>query len=35
MLAINPRLGYKPAWTNTIWEIGIADARRYIEGAST
>lgn len=32
MLAINTRLGFKPAWANTIWEVGIADARRYAEG---
>jgi GNAT superfamily N-acetyltransferase len=29
MLAINTRLGFKPAWAESIWEIGIADARRY------
>jgi GNAT superfamily N-acetyltransferase len=33
MLAINTRLGFKPAWVETIWEIGIADARRYAEGS--
>ena len=31
MLAINTRLGFKPAWAQSIWEIGIADARRYVE----
>lgn len=31
MLAINTRLGFKPAWAESIWEIGIADARRYVE----
>ena len=33
MLAINTRLGFKPAWADTIWEVGIADGRRYIESA--
>lgn len=33
MLAINTRLGFKPAWADSIWEVGIADARRYVEGA--
>jgi mycothiol synthase len=33
MLAINTRLGFKPAWAESIWEVGIADARRYVEGA--
>jgi mycothiol synthase len=31
MLAINERLGFKPAWADSIWEVGIADARRYVE----
>jgi mycothiol synthase len=31
MLAINTRLGFKPAWAESIWEIGIADARRYLD----
>ena len=31
MLAINTRLGFKPAWADTIWEVGIVDARRYVE----
>jgi mycothiol synthase len=31
MLAINTRLGFKPAWAESIWEVGIADARRYVE----
>jgi mycothiol synthase len=30
MLAINTRLGYKPAWAESIWEVGIADARAYV-----
>jgi hypothetical protein len=34
MLAINTRLGFRPAWASGIWEIGIADARRYVEGAA-
>ena len=33
MLAINTRLGFKPAWSVAIWEIGIADARRYARGS--
>jgi len=34
MLAINTRLGFAPAWATIIWEIGIADARRYAEGGT-
>ncbi len=34
MLAINTRLGFKPAWAESIWEVGIADARRYVAVAS-
>jgi mycothiol synthase len=30
MLAINTRLGFRPAWANAIWEVGIVDARRYV-----
>jgi hypothetical protein len=30
MLAINTRLGFKPAWAESTWELGIADARRYV-----
>jgi mycothiol synthase len=30
MLAINTRLGFKPAWAESIWEIGIANARAYV-----
>ena len=30
MLAINTRLGFKPAWADAIWEFGIVDARRYL-----
>ena len=33
MLAINDRLGFKPTWADAIWEIGIAEARRYLESA--
>jgi GNAT superfamily N-acetyltransferase len=33
MLAINTRLGFKPTWAESIWEVGIADARRYVDGA--
>jgi GNAT superfamily N-acetyltransferase len=32
MLAINTRLGFKPAWADAIWEFGIVDARRYLAG---
>lgn len=32
MLAINTRLGFTQAWADTIWEVGIADARRYVGG---
>jgi mycothiol synthase len=31
MLAINTRLGFKPSWAESIWEVGIADARAYLE----
>ena len=31
MLAINTKLGFRPAWAQTIWEIGIADLRRYVD----
>ena len=34
MLAINTRLGFKPAWADSIWEVGIADARRYVAEGS-
>ena len=33
MLAINTRLGFKPTWAESIWEVGIADARRYVASA--
>jgi GNAT superfamily N-acetyltransferase len=33
MLAINTRLGFRPAWAWVVWEIGIVDARRYLESA--
>jgi GNAT superfamily N-acetyltransferase len=32
MLAINTRLGFTPIWATTIWEVGIAEARRYAKG---
>ena len=32
MLAINTRLGFRPAWADGVWQIGIADARRYLAG---
>lgn len=31
MLAINRRLGFRQAWAQAIWEIGIVDLRRYLE----
>jgi len=34
MLAINTRLGFKPSWAESIWEVGIADARRYVAEGS-
>lgn len=34
IIAINERLGFRPAWTNTVWQLPIADARRYVEGAT-
>lgn len=30
ILHINTRLGFLPVWTNTIWQLPIADARRYL-----
>jgi mycothiol synthase len=33
MLAINERLGFRPAWASIVYEVKIADARRYVEGA--
>jgi mycothiol synthase len=30
MLAINIKMGFRPAWENTIWQIPLADARRYV-----
>lgn len=30
MLAINTRLGFKPIWAESIWEVGIAGARAYV-----
>ncbi len=29
MLSINDRLGFKVVWSITIWQLPIADARRY------
>lgn len=31
MLSINHRLGFKPAWTDTWWHIGLPDLRQYVE----
>lgn len=31
MLSINARLGFKPAFAGTWWQIGLPDARRYVE----
>jgi mycothiol synthase len=33
MLAINTRLGFKQAWADSIWEVGIADVRAYLGSA--
>lgn len=33
IIAINERLGFRPAWTNTVWQLPSADARHYVEGA--
>lgn len=33
MLAINTRLGFRPLWAQSIWEIGIAAARSYARGS--
>jgi GNAT superfamily N-acetyltransferase len=30
IVAINERLGYRPAWTNTVWQLTLADAQRYL-----
>jgi len=32
MLSINDRLGFKIAWSVTVWQLGIGAARRYVEG---
>jgi mycothiol synthase len=32
MLAINKRLGFRPTWASIVYEVKIADARRYVEG---
>ncbi|MGH2377234.1 MAG: GNAT family N-acetyltransferase [Candidatus Limnocylindria bacterium] len=34
IIAINERLGFRPAWTNTIWQLPIAGARRYLQGST-
>lgn len=31
MLSINTRLGFKPAWAGTWWQLPVPDARRYVE----
>ena len=30
MLAINTRLGFKPAWSGALWQLTLADARRAV-----
>lgn len=30
ILSINERLGFRAVWTNTVWQLPIADARRYV-----
>ncbi len=34
MLSINDRLGFRVTFSATVWEVGIADLRRYLEGRS-
>src|SRR6266508_4649716 len=34
MLAINVKMGFQPAWENTIWQIPLADAQRYVSNGS-
>ncbi len=34
MLTINIKMGFRPAWENTIWQIPLADARRYVSNGS-
>lgn len=34
IIAINERLGFRPAWTNAVWQLPIAVAHRYVEGAA-
>ena len=30
MLAINTRLGFKPAWSSALWQLALADARKAV-----
>ena len=30
MLAINVKMGFAPAWEDTIWQLALADAKRYV-----
>jgi hypothetical protein len=30
MLAINTRLGFKPAWSGALWQVTLADARKAV-----
>jgi len=30
MLAINVKMGFRPAWEDTIWQMPLADAKRYV-----
>ncbi len=34
MLAINVKMGFRPAWENTIWQIPLAEAQRYVSNGS-
>lgn len=34
MLSINDRLGFKPAFTTNIYQVPLADVKRYLEGRS-
>jgi GNAT superfamily N-acetyltransferase len=34
MLSINDRLGFKIIWSTVVWQIPIADAKRYVADRS-
>jgi GNAT superfamily N-acetyltransferase len=35
MLAINVKMGFAPAWEDTIWQMPLADAKRYAGGQAS